>query len=222
MKRGLFLIICFIGAYSVFGDADGWDIAKLDTARGEDYLTVTEKDVILELNKARSDPARYAELYIKPRLAYFNGKQYREPGKVVIVTSEGKKAVQECYDAMKAGGAVSLLIPSKGMSRAAKDHAGDQGKNGSLGHTGSDNSSPFDRLARYGQWLNTAGENIAYGQNAGRDTVVQLLIDDGVSNRGHRENNLNSAFKSVGTGFGTHKAYGYVTVIDFAGGYKEK
>jgi hypothetical protein len=49
-------------------DSANWDIASLDTAANVDYLTGFEKDVILEMNKARSDPKKYAELYIRPTL----------------------------------------------------------------------------------------------------------------------------------------------------------
>jgi hypothetical protein len=44
-------------------DAANWDIPRLDTARGFDYLSETEKETVLEINKVRSDPSKYARLY---------------------------------------------------------------------------------------------------------------------------------------------------------------
>ncbi|MDR3236906.1 MAG: hypothetical protein LBT84_00205, partial [Spirochaetia bacterium] len=44
--------------------AEDWG-NTLDTARDADYLSEIEKNIIFELNKARSDPKRYAETYIK-------------------------------------------------------------------------------------------------------------------------------------------------------------
>jgi hypothetical protein len=44
-------------------DAANWDIPRLDTARGFDYLSEMEKDTVLEINKVRSDPSKYARLY---------------------------------------------------------------------------------------------------------------------------------------------------------------
>ena len=221
MKK-LLVLLCFFSSVALFSEEENWDIATLDTARNVDYLTRVEKDVILELNKVRSNPRKYAELYIKPRLANFNGNRYSEPGKITLVTNEGRKAVQECYDALYSSGTSPLLMPSRGMSRAAKDHVNDQGPTGNTGHTCRDGISPWDRLNRYGNWSRDAGENIAYGDATGRDIVVSLLIDDGVSSRGHRKNNMGEDFVFVGVAAGTHKQYNMMAVLDFAAEYTEK
>jgi uncharacterized protein YkwD len=61
------------------------------------------------------------------------------------------------------------------------------GPDGLMGHTGTDGSDPYARMNRYGTVLD-GGENIAYGTFTGRDTVMGLVIDDGVASRGHRDN----------------------------------
>ncbi|MBR4599524.1 MAG: CAP domain-containing protein [Treponema sp.] len=199
-------------------DADKWDIAKLDTARNVDYLSTIEKDVILEMNKARSNPALYAELYITPRTKKFDGKIYNDS----IVTNEGITVVNECISYMKKAKALPVLNPEKGLSLAAQQHSSTQGETNQTGHTGVDGSTPFTRIEKYGTYK-TAGENISYGAMSGRDIVVQLLIDDGVSSRGHRKNIMNKDFSSTGVGYTKkHKAYGSVCVITYAGGYIEK
>lgn len=199
-------------------DADNWDVGALDTARSADYLSTVEKDVVLEMNKARANPALYAQLYIEPRAKKFSGNVYNG----TLMTNEGVNAVNECVNAMKGAKALSPLSPSRGLSLAAQRHSSTQGDTEQTGHTGVDGSSPFDRIEQYGTYR-TAGENISYGQKSGRDIVVQLLIDDGVSSRGHRKNILNKDFSATGCGFaGKHKKYGSVCVITYAGGYSEK
>jgi uncharacterized protein YkwD len=200
-------------------DAVNWDIAALDTAANIDYLTGVEKDVILEMNKARSNPKKYAELYIKPTLKYYSGKNYSVPGQITIVTQEGATAVNSCISALSSSKSVGLLTAEKGIWLVAKDHAVDQSKTGKTGHDGSDGSNPFQRMERYGGGYTTAGENCAYGPNTGRDIVVQFLIDDGVPSRGHRKNIMNGAFTQTGLSIQTHPQFRYCCVIDYAKGY---
>ena len=54
-------------------------------------------------------------------------------------------------------------------------------------HTGTDGSSPSDRVSRYGTWKSTA-ENLAWGPTDATDAVMMLFIDDGIASRGHRNN----------------------------------
>ncbi|MDR0443449.1 MAG: hypothetical protein LBH44_08600 [Treponema sp.] len=205
-------------------DAKNWDIRSLDTAANADYLSGIEKDVILEMNKVRADPKKYAELYIKPMLQYFNGKNYSVPGQITIVTQEGAAAVNECITALGKAASAGILSPEKGLSLAAKDHVTDQSKTGQTGHTGSDKSTPQIRMNRHGGFGGTysLGENIAYGETTGRNIVVGLLVDDGVPGRGHRENIMKQTFTQTGTAYGTHTQYRTSCTITYASGYKSK
>lgn len=199
-------------------DTEKWDIAALDTARNLDYLSTVEKDVVLEMNKARSNPALYAELYIAPRVKKFNGKIYNGS----LRTNEGAAVVNECVSYMKRAKPLPVFAPQKGLSLAAQRHSSTQGETAQTGHTGVDGSTPFTRIEKYGSYR-TAGENISYGPTSGRDIVVQLLVDDGVASRGHRKNIMNKDFSSTGVGFTKkHRTYGSVCVITYAGEYKEK
>lgn len=200
---------------------DGWDIATLDTGKDEPYLTETEKDVLLVMNAARTDPSRFAEIYVKDYIGKYRGNRLRLPGMPEIMTFEGTAAAEECYRAMKKASPGNPLKPSRGISRAAREHAVAQGRSGDTGHTGAKGDNPWDRMNRYGQWLNAAGENISYGYNTGFYIVLQLLIDDGVPDRGHRTNILSPDFTVTGVGMATHKVYQFVTVIPFAGDYRE-
>lgn len=182
------------------------------------------KDILTELNRVRRNPKKYAEEEIKPRLKCFDGKFYKAPGQIPILTNEGASAVQECIDVLMKTKPMELLELEKGLCSAAQWLADDQAKTGKTGHYGSDGSSPFDRINRYGKVLITAGENCAYGPKTGREIVAQLLIDDGVADRGHRINILKPEFKKVGIGYNNeaNAPYGTVSVMDFAGDYISK
>jgi len=76
-----------------------------------------------------------------------------------------------------------------------------------------------ERVNKCGAWGSTIGENISYGSTGGQDIVFALIVDDGVSSRGHRKNIFNPKFLLMGSGTSTHKGYRTMTVIDYAGTY---
>ena len=193
-----------------------WDLVVLSTAADADFLEDLEKDVILHLNMARTDPARYAHDFIEPRIEYFTGVVYRELEEPSLITREGVEAVEECVSDMEDTDLMNPLIPSKGISLAALDHARDLSLTGETGLIGRTRQEFSARIERYGQWMFSIGEVISYGPATGREIVVGLLIDDGVSDRGHRTSILNPDFRLVGISIKEHPAYGNVCVIEFA------
>lgn len=189
-----------------------------DTA--PDYLSSLEWDVILELNFARRAPAMYAEHLKEYRKRHVrNGIFSTERGP--IQSLEGLAAVDEAIAFLEAAKPLSLLKPSKGLSLAAADHAKDTGPKGIVSHTGTDESTIADRINRRGRWRDGIGENISYGRQNARAIVTQLIIDDGIEDRGHRKNIFSTIFHTVGVACGGHSQYGSMCVMDFAGGFND-
>ncbi len=185
------------------------------------YLSALENSVLDELNLARTNPQTYAKI-LEDYRSQFQGRLVKRPGKIDLMTVEGTAAVDEAIRELKARKPMQGFRISRGMSLAAQDHVRDTGPKGSTGHSGSDGSRPFDRMNRHGRWLRSAGENISYGNDDGRQVIIQLIVDDGVSGRGHRKHIYNPAFEVVGIACGPHKVYGTMCVQTFAGDYQEK
>lgn len=191
---------------------------KLNTAINVNYLSPIEKEIILEINRFRSNPAKYANDYIAPLAKYYEKKILHYPNDKSIRTQEGVKALHECVRVLNNATAQPIMQPNEALTKAAKDHQKDQSKTGKTGHTGSDRSDLKQRIERYGEWQVRIAENIAYGNSSARQVIIFLLIDDGVKSRGHRKNLLHPAYKTVGVAYGEHPVYSTMCVMDFAGG----
>jgi len=219
----LLLIVMVLPGYSpaTITGAD-WNYSLLNTAETASYLTPLEKDIILEINKLRSDPARYANNYIAPLAKNYKNKLLYYPGDKPLLTREGVAALHECVRDLKAQSPLPVLFPDIGLSKAADDHVKDQSRTGRTGHTGSDRSGFRERIERYGDWKVRIAENIAYGGSSARQIVIYLLIDDGIKNRGHRKNFLNPDIRLVGVATGSHPSYSVMSVMDFATTFRAK
>ena len=186
-----------------------------------DFLTQLEIDVISELNNARTNPVGFAEYLVEFR-KFFVGNYIQIPGRDFIITKEGVSAVNEAIEFLRTAKPVPPLAISRGISLAAKSHVENQGPEGFISHRGTDGSSPMDRMNRFGELEGAWGECIDFGSNTARRIVMQLIIDDGVKDRGHRKAIFNPKFNVTGAAFGPHSGYGSMCVIDFATGFKEK
>jgi uncharacterized protein YkwD len=163
----------------------------------------TSAQVLRELNLARTAPQAYADILA----ARMGGT--RNPSLA--------RSVNEAVRFLRKARPLPPIALSGGMSLAAELHVAKQGSRGGRGH-----GNPWSRMGRYGQWLGTAGENIHYGSGDARRIVCALIVDHGVSGRGHRKNIFNPGFRVAGIAVGGHATYGSMCVMDFAGGFIER
>lgn len=128
-------------------------------------------------------------------------KIYTRPNGDRIMTNEGAEVIKETIAFLKAQKPLNTLDWNIDLWKACRDHNEDQAPNGDTGHYGSDGSDPFERINRYGRLVGLSGENLAWGSVDAKDAIIQLIIDDGVSNRGHRLNIFKDGYYEHGSHF---------------------
>lgn len=188
-------------------------------------LSQLAADILVETNALRANPAAYAQKLIALR-QYYHGNWVALPGQPRQEVVEGVAALDEAIAVLQSTAPLPLLAASNGMNQGARDHAADLGEKNMVGHYGSDNSDPFVRISRYGKWDatpgNVAGENISYGYYASAEWhVIQLLVDDNVPGRGHRETLLKPDYRSMGAACELHPTFNIVCVMTYASEYEE-
>ncbi len=165
------------------------------------------REVLAEINLARTQPQEYAQIVANNPSASHG--------------SEGARAVAEAVAFLQGARPVPPLSWSRGIAQAAATHATDVGTRGGRGHTGSGGSTPWRRMARFGQWKGHAGENIDYGHADPRSIVISLIVDHGVGSRAHRKNLFSRDFGVTGIAVSPHAAWGTVCVMNFASDFVE-
>ena len=180
-----------------------------------------EAAVLAELNRLRADPPAYARELEAMRAQYRGTLLTRGPGQAPIATVEGVAALDEAIAALKASRKAVALVASSGLGAAAHDHVVDEGPTGAFGHKGSDGSNSFQRISRHGRSGGLSGEVIDYGWSDAKDIVIDLLVDDGVRDRGHRTNVLHPLYAQAGVSCGPHAHYGVMCVVEMAEQYTD-
>jgi hypothetical protein len=171
-----------------------------------------ERQVVLELNKCRTNPPKYAEDVLEPFLDIIHGKLI-EFGGEYIQLQEGCFVFEEAINVLKATEGLAPLTWSDDLYKLANDHCKTQGLTEHIGHDRESGEDFFDACSRFN--LEGCGENIDYGYDDAKMIVIMLLVDDGVPSRGHRGNMLRPNYNRVGVSCGPHKKYRHMCVIDF-------
>ena len=82
------------------------------------------------------------------------------------------------------------------LASVARGHSVDMASNNFMDHTGSDGSSPFDRMSRAGISYSWAAENVAAGYQ-----TPEAVVAGWMSSAGHRSNILNPNLTHLGVGY---------------------
>ncbi|MBP5156416.1 MAG: CAP domain-containing protein [Treponema sp.] len=175
--------------------------------------TEMEAAVLTEMNFARTNPQGYVNARLVP--------QRTNPTVNLSGTSTYQSALEECISQMNAMTPIGSLSLGAGLYKAAREWVVTQGAGTTTGH----DPNLGSRISKYCNWT-SRGENLAYGYSTAEAIVIALLVDDGVGDRGHRKNILETdnhgPYTHAGVSIGSHARYNIMCCIDYAGGYSDK
>jgi uncharacterized protein YkwD len=166
-------------------------------------LSVKEQELYYWTNYFRQNPERFYTTVIKQFLEQF---------------PEARSAYSRSLenDIKKAPLTLSLLVPDYGLLATSKQHATDLVNRGSIiSHTSSNGKTFVQRLQEAGKY-SCGAENVYVGSFSALESLITLLIDNGVPDKGHRRNLLDPKFSRMGVSFQSAGTARGVLVQDFA------
>ena len=182
----------------------------------EKQLQKLKKEVITETNRVRSNPKSYIPI-LEEYLKWFDGNILDKPGSEIgIETQEGAFAYHEAINFLKSQRPISELKYDEEIAKASQEYANEIGINGNAQDDINDENLE-QRLEKYIEWDVALSENIDFGGLTGEEVIINLLVDDGVEDRSHRNNLFNTRTHYFGVGTSNHKEYDICTVIDYIG-----
>jgi uncharacterized protein YkwD len=198
----------------LLGSASPIDAQTVAPGFHEDIATI-EREVLVALNAARANPAGYAAT-LQAYRANFRGKIVTEPGSDTDTeTVEGVAPVDEAIAFLGRLKPLGTIAAGTTIQAAAGDHAREQAVSGRTGHFSPEGKGPAERNARHNGGREIA-EVIAYGAGTADEVIRELIVDDGVSDRGHRKILFAQHLKYAGIACGPHPSFGTMCVIDMA------
>ncbi|MFF4490682.1 CAP domain-containing protein [Streptomyces sp. NPDC001544] len=122
--------------------------------------------------------------------------------KATATASGATARVIELVNAERAKVGCPALTPNATLTKVAQAHSADMAAHQNMSHTGSDGSSPGDRLTSAGYDWSAYGENVAYGYSTPEQVMAGWMASPG-----HRANILNCSFKEIGVGLAQPDSY---------------
>ena len=174
-----------------------------------------KREVIAESNRIRTNPKAYIPI-LEEYLKNFDGNLLTLPGKnEILETEEGPRAYKEAIEFLKNQKPINIIEYDEEASKVAQDYS--KFLSNSKEDQVEDESQIEQRVEKYLEYDYSISENIDFGGSTGIEVIVNLLVDDGVKNRTHRDNLFSDKYEYYGVGVFEHPEYDYCTVIDYFG-----
>ena len=182
----------------------------------EDYAEKAQ-NIFNLINKFRANP-RELSRHLQQLKKYLdtNSNILSEPDKIQIQMVEGEEVFNEAINYLNNLRPMQPFQWEEALAQSAQEHVDDIGPKGLLLYQSSDGTEPEDRIAKYGDYVESLGENIDFGPNDALGVIVSLTLDDGEEERPHRENLFKAEYKKIGIACGPHQTEFQMCVMDLA------
>ena len=182
----------------------------------EDYVEKA-RNIFNLINKFRANPRELAR-HLEKLKKYLDTSTniLSEPDKIQIQMVEGENVFNEAIDFLKNLRPLQPLQWDDCLAQSAQEHCDDIGPKGLLLYQSSDGTEPEDRITKYGNYIDSLGENIDFGPNDAIGVIVSLTLDDGEEERPHRDNLFKNDYKKIGIACGPHQTEFQMCVMDLA------
>jgi uncharacterized protein YkwD len=143
-------------------------------------------------------------------VATWNSTWVSFENQVLTLVNQKRAAGASCGGVYKPP-APALTLDTR-LRCAARVHSKDMGTNNFFSHTGSNGSTPWQRITNAGYVYSTAGENIAAGYSS-----PSAVVDSWMKSTGHCNNIMNPSFVHLGVGYfyASGSTYGHYWTQDF-------
>ncbi|ADO70971.1 CAP domain-containing protein [Stigmatella aurantiaca] len=186
--------------------------ALLAGCGAEEHVEATPDGVVGEaLQIEGSGEEGYSALAYCDDVTTWDANWANFESQVLTLVNQRRAAGASCGGVSKP--AVPALALDTRLRCASRKHSKDMAVNNFFSHTGTGNTTPWDRMASAGYTSYTsAGENIAAGQ-----TTPAAVVTGWMNSTGHCNNIMNGSFKKLGVGYyyRAGSTYGHYWTQDF-------
>ncbi|MFI0167612.1 CAP domain-containing protein [Streptomyces sp. NPDC017095] len=151
---------------------------------------------------ATTAPATAASPSVPPAAPSAPQSAAPSTGQPAATASAAAADILRLVNAERSGAGCRPLTLNSTLSKAAQAHSEDMAAHRNMSHTGSDGSSPGDRITRAGYTWSSYGENVAYGY-----TTAEQVMAGWMASPGHRANILDCGFTELGVGLAQPGGY---------------
>ncbi len=196
----------------------GWNYNMIDTSEEIYYLSQKEKDLLILINKLRSNPQKFAQKYLshlaEVSLFHKQAFQYLMNLNVNRFSTGNDTDFTDKSSIYSTFSNPGILKSDINIFKIAEKHGQDLDFTGEIGHISKEGLTLEERLQSFNIESTCFSEVCSFGKACPIGILLQLITDDDdIDNTQNRDTLVNGTFTHVGISIQKHKSYSSSCVI---------